>query len=53
MLEAFDKLRFTGNVQTYQIESMGVITELFDSGVTMMDYALSKIMKSFQGKSKL
>ena len=36
VLEAFDKLRFTGNVQAYQIESMGVITELFDSGVTMM-----------------
>jgi hypothetical protein len=52
VLEAFDKLRFTGNVQAYQIESMGVITELFDSGVTMMDYALSKIMKSFEGKSK-
>ena len=52
VLEAFDKLRFTGNVQTYQIESMGVITELFDSGVTMMDYALSKIINPLKGSPK-
>jgi hypothetical protein len=52
VLDALDQLKFTGNVQTYQIKTMELVHELFDSGVSMMDYALAKIMKSFEGKSK-
>ena len=36
----------------YQVEAMTTIRELFDSKASIMHYAISRVMKSFDGKSK-
>ena len=50
--DAADKLTFRGDVHAYQIEAINAIKELFDAKCSIMDYALTKIMKSFDGKNK-
>jgi hypothetical protein len=50
--DSADKLTFTGDVHAYQIAAIGVVKELFDAKCTIMDFALTKIMKSFDGRNK-
>ena len=50
--DSLDSLQFKGDIQMYQIDAMTSIRELFESGASLMHYALSRVMKSFDGKSK-
>ena len=50
--DKMDELQFKGDIQSYQIEAISAIQELFDSKANITDYALSKVMKSFEGRSK-
>ena len=50
--EKMDDLQFKGDIQAYQFEAISSIQELFDSKANIVDYALSKVMKSFEGRSK-
>jgi len=50
--EKMDDLQFKGDIQSYQIDAISAIQELFDSKANIVDYALSKVMKSFEGRSK-
>jgi len=50
--EKMDQLQFKGDVQSYQIDAITVVQELFDSKANMIDHALSKVVKSFEGRSK-
>lgn len=50
--KAMDALQYKGDVHKYQIESMDAVREVFDSKCSIMDYILSRVMKSFDGKSK-
>lgn len=53
--EAFAKLRslkFTGDVQQYQVEALTVITEIFDAKCSIKDLIMSEIMSSFEGINK-
>ena len=50
--EKMDDLQFKGDIQSYQIEAISAVQELFDSKANIVDYALSKVMKSFEGRSK-
>ena len=50
--EKMDQLQFKGDIQSYQIDAINAIQELFDSKANIVDYALSKVMKSFEGRSK-
>ena len=46
--EQMDQLQFKGDIQSYQIDAITAIQELFDSKANIVDYALSKIMKFFK-----
>ena len=50
--EKMDQLQFKGDIQSYQIDAINAIQELFGSKANIVDYALSKVMKSFEGRSK-
>ena len=47
-----DELNYHSNVHQYQIEAISAAKEIYDAKCTRMDYILSRIMKSFDGKSK-
>ena len=46
--DSMDELQFKGDIQQYQIEAVSKIQELFDSKANIVDYALSKVMKSVE-----
>ncbi len=50
--EQADKLTFDGDVHSYQIKAIHMVKELFDAKCSIMDFALTKIMKSFNGRCK-
>lgn len=47
-----DKLEYTGDVQAFQIEATSVICELCVAECSILDYALHKVMHTFDGKNK-
>ena len=47
-----NQLQYKGDVSTYQVEAMNCVKEVYDAKCTIMDYILSRVMKSFDGKSK-
>ena len=47
-----DKLTYNGDVQVWQADAMSSVRELFESGASIMHYALSRILASFNGKLK-
>ena len=49
---AMEQLKFKTDVHDWEVETISSIQELLDSGCTIMDYALSCVLKSLQGKSK-
>ena len=51
-LLGMEKLKFTGDVQAWQITAIKLIKELMDSKVSIMDFAMANLMKSLDGKSK-
>lgn len=51
-LEAADRLTYKGDVQVYMVDAVRIIRELKDSKCSMTDYMLTRIIKSFEGKSK-
>ena len=50
--DMMDSLSFDGDVSTWQVQAVKRIRELFSSGASIMHYALSRVMKSFNGKIK-
>ena len=51
--EAVERLQFTGDVQKFQVEAATTIRELFSAKCTIMDFALSRVMRAFDGKNKI
>ena len=47
-----ERLKFKTNVHDWQVQAVSAFQELIDSGCTIMDFGLSCLMKSLQGKSK-
>ena len=48
-----DKLTYNGDVQVWQTDAMSSVRELFESEASIMHYALSRILASFNGKLKI
>jgi len=51
-LDGMDTLQWNGDVLAWQSDAMRMIKELLDSGVSIMHFVLSRVMKSFDGKLK-
>ena len=47
-----EALTFDGDVQKFQIKATCMIRELCAAKCTLMDYALHKVMRAFDGKNK-
>ena len=47
-----DTLSYDGDAQRWEIDTISRVRNLYESGGKMVHYALSRIMKSFDGKSK-
>ena len=46
--EKMDQLQFKGDIQSYQIDAINAIQELFDSKASIVGCALSKVTKSLK-----
>ena len=51
-MDAIEKLEYKQNPQKFQVQAVEAISEVLNSGVTIMDFCFMALMKAFKGKSK-
>ena len=47
-----DRLCYTGDPHTFQVEAVTALNEYFNADTKPIDFALSRLMKAFEGKSQ-